>query len=233
MVLARAAFASSGLGAVIFLRRFPPFRQPPEEHGAHADDQRGRDRQVDLDRHAGGDPRGGERGADEQRHAPRAVDRRHHPAFEPTLDGDRLDVHRDVDQARQQPDAEEEQGERRETRRRRQEREPHAHRRDAATDDPSTSPPSDRRIRHTRPGQQPHREARQGDPQPGGVQPRLLLDVRDPRPEEARQHRVRRERGRHPDPRAALGALIPACRCHRESLCDAARNRHIDPTTVR
>ncbi len=188
---------------------------------------------MDLDRHAGGDPRGGERGANEQRHAPRAVDRRHHPAFEPALDGDRLDVHRDVDQPRQQADAEEQQGERREFLGRRQECEPHAHRRDAATDDPSTAPPSDRRVRHTRPGEQPHREARQGDPQPGGVQPRLLLDVRDPRTEEAGQHRVRRERGRHPDPRTAQGAPIPADGRHRESLGDASRNRHVGPTTVR
>ena len=89
------------------------------------------------------------------------------------------------------------------------------------------------RVRHTGPGEQPHREARQGDPQPGGVQSRLSLDMRDPRPEEPGQHRVRRERGRHPDPRSAQGALILAGGRHRESLCDASRNRHVGPTAVR
>ena len=188
---------------------------------------------MDPDRQAGGDPRRGERGPDEQRHAPGAVDRGHHPAFEPTLDGDRLDVHRHVDQSRQQADAEEEHGERHETARRRQEREPHAHHRDAAADDPTATPPSDRRVRHAGSREQTHREARQGDPQPGGVEPRLCLDAWDPRPEEAGQHRVRRERGRHPSARTTQGALILAGGRHRESLCDASRGRHVGPTDVR
>ena len=121
------------------------------------------------------------------------------------------------------PIAEEEQRERREVPCPRQEREPDTHHGDTAADDPSATPTSDRRVRHPGPCQEPDGEPRQGDPESGSIQSRLGLDAWDPRPEEAGQHRVRRERGGDPHPCTPHRALILAGDRHRESLGERPR----------